>query len=127
MGVVPGVVVDQSRAVSHTTVLVVFGGLLGYSGDDLNKFLWMVRIAEGIWPDEVAWIIKTWGSYIKLFFMAGVASSSTRYSPRAVKKLLTPPTGTRCLITTTSRCSRPVRPWTVCVAQDFPPAGNSDW
>ncbi|EME87676.1 glycosyltransferase family 66 protein [Pseudocercospora fijiensis CIRAD86] len=34
-------------------VLVVFGGLLGYSGDDMNKFLWMVRIAEGIWPDEV--------------------------------------------------------------------------
>lgn len=28
-------------------VLVVFGGLLGYSGDDINKFLWMVRIAEG--------------------------------------------------------------------------------
>ena len=22
-------------------------------GDDINKFLWMVRIAEGIWPDEV--------------------------------------------------------------------------
>ena len=34
-------------------VLVVFGALLGYSGDDINKFLWMVRIAEGIWPDEV--------------------------------------------------------------------------
>ncbi len=34
-------------------VLVVFGGLLGYSGDDMNKFLWMVRISEGIWPDEV--------------------------------------------------------------------------
>merc|ERR1711939_828027 len=34
-------------------VLVIFGGLLGYSGDDINKFLWMVRIAEGIWPDEV--------------------------------------------------------------------------
>ncbi|KAF1346871.1 oligosaccharyl transferase stt3 subunit [Delphinella strobiligena] len=34
-------------------VLVVFGGLIGYSGDDINKFLWMVRIAEGIWPDEV--------------------------------------------------------------------------
>ncbi|KAK5155734.1 oligosaccharyl transferase stt3 subunit [Oleoguttula sp. CCFEE 6159] len=34
-------------------VLVVFGGLLGYSGDDINKFLWMVRIAAGIWPDEV--------------------------------------------------------------------------
>ena len=34
-------------------VLVIFGGLLGYSGDDINKFLWMVRIAEGIWPDEI--------------------------------------------------------------------------
>ncbi|CCH44494.1 dolichyl-diphosphooligosaccharide-proteinglycosyltransferase [Wickerhamomyces ciferrii] len=34
-------------------ILVIFGGLLGYSGDDMNKFLWMVRIAEGIWPDEV--------------------------------------------------------------------------
>ena len=34
-------------------VLVVFGALLGYSGDDINKFLWMVRIAEGVWPDEV--------------------------------------------------------------------------
>lgn len=34
-------------------VLVIFGGLLGYSGDDLNKFLWMVRIAEGVWPSEV--------------------------------------------------------------------------
>lgn len=34
-------------------VLVIFGGVLGFSGDDLNKFLWMVRISEGIWPDEV--------------------------------------------------------------------------
>lgn len=34
-------------------VLIVFGGLVGYSGDDINKFLWMIRIAEGIWPDEV--------------------------------------------------------------------------
>ncbi|KAF3933822.1 hypothetical protein ABW19_dt0200061 [Dactylella cylindrospora] len=34
-------------------VLVIFGGLLGYSGDDINKFLWMVRIAEGVWPQEV--------------------------------------------------------------------------
>jgi dolichyl-diphosphooligosaccharide--protein glycosyltransferase len=28
-------------------ILVIFGGLIGYSGDDINKFLWMVRIAEG--------------------------------------------------------------------------------
>jgi dolichyl-diphosphooligosaccharide--protein glycosyltransferase len=34
-------------------VLIIFGGLLGYSGDDINKFLWMVRIAQGIWPDEI--------------------------------------------------------------------------
>lgn len=34
-------------------VLVIFGGLLGFSGDDVNKFLWMVRISEGIWPDEI--------------------------------------------------------------------------
>jgi len=34
-------------------VLVIFGGLLGYSGDDINKFLWMVRIAEGEHPNHV--------------------------------------------------------------------------
>jgi hypothetical protein len=27
-------------------VLIIFGGIIGYSGDDINKFLWMVRIAE---------------------------------------------------------------------------------
>ena len=26
-------------------VMVVFGGVSGYSGDDINKFLWMIRIA----------------------------------------------------------------------------------
>lgn len=34
-------------------ILVIFGGMIGYSGDDMNKFLWMVRISEGIWPEEV--------------------------------------------------------------------------
>ena len=34
-------------------VLVIFGGLLGYSGDDINKFLWMVNIAQSVWPDEI--------------------------------------------------------------------------
>lgn len=34
-------------------ILVIFGGLLGYSGDDINKYLWMIRIAQGVWPDEV--------------------------------------------------------------------------
>lgn len=35
-------------------ILIIFGGVIGYSGDDINKFLWMIRIAEGIWPDEVS-------------------------------------------------------------------------
>ena len=34
-------------------VLVIFGSLIGYSGDDINKFLWMIRIAQGVWPDEI--------------------------------------------------------------------------
>ncbi|KAH3679641.1 hypothetical protein WICMUC_000873 [Wickerhamomyces mucosus] len=34
-------------------ILIIFGGVLGFSGDDLNKYLWMIRIAEGIWPEEV--------------------------------------------------------------------------
>lgn len=31
-------------------VLVIFGGYAYYSGDDINKFLWMVRIAQGVYP-----------------------------------------------------------------------------
>ncbi|EDV20993.1 uncharacterized protein TRIADDRAFT_31147 [Trichoplax adhaerens] len=34
-------------------VLIIFGGAIGYSGDDINKFLWMVRIAEGEHPKEI--------------------------------------------------------------------------
>ena len=34
-------------------VLAIFGGVIGYSGDDINKFLWMVRIAEGEHPKEI--------------------------------------------------------------------------
>lgn len=34
-------------------VLILSGAMSGYSGDDMNKFLWMVRIAEGIYPDQV--------------------------------------------------------------------------
>ena len=31
-------------------VLIIFGGVIGYSGDDINKFLWMIRIAQGKSP-----------------------------------------------------------------------------
>ena len=34
-------------------ILVIFGGVIGYSGDDINKFLWMVRIAEGEHPKDI--------------------------------------------------------------------------
>uniref|UniRef100_A0AAY4EAG0 Dolichyl-diphosphooligosaccharide--protein glycosyltransferase subunit STT3B n=1 Tax=Denticeps clupeoides TaxID=299321 RepID=A0AAY4EAG0_9TELE len=34
-------------------VLIIFGGVIGYSGDDINKFLWMVRIAEGEHPKDI--------------------------------------------------------------------------
>uniref|UniRef100_A0A0K0DWV3 dolichyl-diphosphooligosaccharide--protein glycotransferase n=1 Tax=Strongyloides stercoralis TaxID=6248 RepID=A0A0K0DWV3_STRER len=34
-------------------VLVIFGGMVGYSGDDINKFLWMVRIAQGEHPSII--------------------------------------------------------------------------
>eukprot|EP00010_Vexillifera_abyssalis_P004161 CAMPEP_0201556412 /NCGR_PEP_ID=MMETSP0173_2-20130828/55250_1 /ASSEMBLY_ACC=CAM_ASM_000268 /TAXON_ID=218659 /ORGANISM="Vexillifera sp., Strain DIVA3 564/2" /LENGTH=669 /DNA_ID=CAMNT_0047968679 /DNA_START=162 /DNA_END=2167 /DNA_ORIENTATION=+ len=32
-------------------VMVLFGGFAGYSGDDIAKFLWMVRIAGGVFPE----------------------------------------------------------------------------
>lgn len=34
-------------------VLVIFGGLSGYSSDDINKFLWMVRIGGGVYPQHI--------------------------------------------------------------------------
>ena len=34
-------------------VLVVFGGFTGYSSDDVNKFLWPVRIGSGVFPNDM--------------------------------------------------------------------------
>lgn len=34
-------------------VLVIFGGVTGYSSDDINKFLWPVRIGSGVYPDDM--------------------------------------------------------------------------
>lgn len=31
-------------------VLIIFGGFSAYSGDDLNKFIWIVRITSGYYP-----------------------------------------------------------------------------
>lgn len=41
------------KALDVDYVLVIFGGVIGYSGDDINKFLWMVRIAEGEHPNDI--------------------------------------------------------------------------
>jgi len=41
------------KSLDVSYVLVIFGGLAGYAGDDINKFLWMIRIAGGVFPDVV--------------------------------------------------------------------------
>lgn len=48
VGMIMGSREEEAFELAHTMdvdyVLVVFGGTSGYSGDDINKFLWMVRI-----------------------------------------------------------------------------------
>lgn len=44
---------DIMTALDVDYVLVIFGGAIGYSGDDINKFIWMVRIAEGEHPKDI--------------------------------------------------------------------------
>ena len=39
-----------ARSLDANYVLVIFGGMSAYSGDDISKFLWMVRIAAGVFP-----------------------------------------------------------------------------
>ena len=34
-------------------VLVIFDGLTGYSSDDINKFLWPVRIGSSVFPNDM--------------------------------------------------------------------------
>lgn len=51
------VVYKIMRILDVDYVLVIFGGVIGYFGDDINKFFWMVRIVEGeyfkdIWESD---------------------------------------------------------------------------
>ena len=39
------------RKLDADYVMVLFGGTIGYSGDDMNKFIWMIRIASGEFPE----------------------------------------------------------------------------
>ena len=43
-------------------VLAIYRGIIGYSGEDINQFVWMVRIAEGKHPQD----IKVRGKYIRI-------------------------------------------------------------
>ena len=105
-------------------VLVVFGGLLGYSGDDINKFLWMVRIAEGIWPDQVRErdYFTARGEYRVDDEATPTMKNSLMYvlryffSPRKFPECLLTRLGTKCLTTTTRQCSKGVRLWIAFVA-----------
>uniref|UniRef100_A0AAZ3P320 dolichyl-diphosphooligosaccharide--protein glycotransferase n=1 Tax=Oncorhynchus tshawytscha TaxID=74940 RepID=A0AAZ3P320_ONCTS len=47
------------RSLDVDYVLIIFGGVIGYSGDDINKFLWMVRIAEGEHPKDIRLDFRT--------------------------------------------------------------------
>ncbi|KAF1741993.1 hypothetical protein MXB_4853 [Myxobolus squamalis] len=42
------------RSLEVDYVLVIFGGVIGFSGDDINKFLWMVRISQGEFPRHIS-------------------------------------------------------------------------
>ena len=44
---------DLNSPLGVNYVLAIFGGFIGYSGDDINKFLWMVRIAQGEHPSVI--------------------------------------------------------------------------
>eukprot|EP00461_Guttulinopsis_vulgaris_P002638 UN02639 len=47
-------------------ILVVFGGRIGYSSDDINKFLWIVRITAGVYPEIVEGNFYTAGGQYKI-------------------------------------------------------------
>jgi len=41
---------NVARFMGADYVLVIFGGLTNFSGDDIAKFMWMIRIAAGEFP-----------------------------------------------------------------------------
>lgn len=56
------------RTLDVKYVFVVFGGLVGYPSDDINKFLWMVRIGGGVFPHikEPDYLVRTLSSSLIL-------------------------------------------------------------
>lgn len=56
-------------------VMVLFGGYSGYSGDDINKFIWMIRIAGSVDPS-----IKDTDFYSNGRYTVGADASPTLYN-----------------------------------------------
>lgn len=56
------------RSLDVDYVLIIFGGVIGYSGDDINKFLWMVRIAEGEHPKDIRVSVRQTHRNISCFY-----------------------------------------------------------
>lgn len=54
---------EKMRELDVDYVLVLFGGLAYYTGDDLNKFIWMIKIAGGEFPHIKVDDYMTQGSY----------------------------------------------------------------
>lgn len=61
-----------ARYLSADYILVIFGGMAYYSGDDISKFLWMVRIAGGVFPH-----IKEYNYYGDGYYRVDSAVSQT--------------------------------------------------
>jgi dolichyl-diphosphooligosaccharide---protein glycosyltransferase len=54
-----------ARKLDVDYVLIIFGGMVGYSSDDINKFLWMVRIGGSVDPTvREADYLSQHGSYV---------------------------------------------------------------
>lgn len=54
-----------ARKLDVNYVLVIFGGVIGYSSDDINKFLWMVRIAGSVDPSvKERDYLSSYGGYV---------------------------------------------------------------
>ena len=41
---------NVARFLGADYLLVIFGGMTNFSGDDISKFLWMIRIAANVFP-----------------------------------------------------------------------------
>lgn len=54
-----------ARKLDVDYVLVIFGGVVGYSSDDINKFLWMVRISSSVdkTVEESSYLSQKYGQY----------------------------------------------------------------